>query len=122
MPTGQDASSAPDMYYDYVSDEQATHIAFKDGKVRGLYILSTKEKMPDFDLQGIQFGATSAQLMERFGTDAKVIISKDGLRRKYAYPQYQIFFGLTHDKIEVIGAYNNSFDVPLEFSAETEKQ
>lgn len=109
--------------YVYKLNELAVaSVRFENEKVRGVILYRVKNDSLHHELQGIRFGNTSKQITDRFGGGALITLSKDGLTRLYAFPDYQIFFGLGTDKVEVFGIYDPSYPVPIGVTRKDEKQ
>ncbi|PUE09505.1 hypothetical protein B9Z51_11670 [Limnohabitans sp. T6-5] len=106
--------------YDYVADEMNATVRFKNEKVRGVILHGANVNSVHF-LQGIGIGGHSKEITERFGSDVVITSSRSGLKRLYAYPQYQIFFGLGTDKVEIFGIYDPTYPVPIKFAEDEEK-
>jgi len=118
MPSETRGQGPNDNYLYYLGDCVAW-VKFKDGKVMAIFLLSTRK--PDFELQGIRFGDSTEKITDKFGSDGLVKTSSDGLNRNYIFKKYQVVFGLSKDVVEVMGVFNNAFDVPLQFTADTEE-
>jgi hypothetical protein len=73
-----------------------------------------------FNVQGVDFGDSADVITRKFGTDAKMTSSKDGVRRVYAYPQYHVMFGLYTNKVQLIGIFDPAAPVPISPQADDE--
>ncbi len=105
-----------------LSESALASVRFKNEKVRGVILYGVQSDSPYRELQGIRFGDTSKQITDRFGDSALITSSKDGLTRLYAFPDSQIFFGLSTDKVEIFGIYDPSYPLPVGVTDRDEKQ
>lgn len=104
--------------YTYSTKGSLGTVRFKDGKVRAVILYGAQGDSNNYELQGIRIGDASKQVIGRFGEDAVISSSKDGLKRIYAFPKYQVFFGMDTDKVEIFGIYDPSLPLPVGFTDE----
>ncbi|MDA2931013.1 hypothetical protein MYX84_13890 [Acidobacteria bacterium AH-259-O06] len=124
--------------WSYETAEELYLVAFKDGKVRLILKQETKkEKLRRLEeelgiasppprprnfedrystpLQGVYIGTSHERLIEKFGNPAQISQSRDGLKRIYSYPQYNLGFWLAKNRVYSYGIYDPA-NGPLEFT------
>lgn len=108
--------------YTYITKDFGSIVRFKNQKVRAVILYNTPKGFEYSDLQGIQVGDTSEKIIARFGDSPLISNSKDDLKRIYAYPKYQVFFGLDTNKVEIFGIYDPLYPLPVGFEDPDEKK
>lgn len=85
-------------------------IGWKNGK---LHFISSEPESGFDEIQGIYYGqSTSADIEKKFGKPAEIKPSDDKTSRLYLYPQYQLFFTLTADRVDRFGVYDPNLGQP----------